>query len=182
MPDNNYDKYSLINTVLIEERALLSMVLSCIEVYHHEALGLLLGHVAMDKYIVEGAVPYQTAIKGYSWVSPKSNASERMNKILKCIPINLVGDFHSHTQWKALRGEPIPSGEDIADMEPGKVYIIVAVNDKVKPEHWRVTEKGLISGTLDEYKIDIRAYTCPKDYKVKPIKIICPSAGGLFSQ
>ncbi|MDD2889384.1 MAG: Mov34/MPN/PAD-1 family protein [bacterium] len=180
MPDTNSTKYPVVNSVLIQERALLSMVLSCIEVYHHEALGLLLGHIGIDKYIVEYAIPYQTAMKGYSWVAPKSNAADRMNKILKCLPLSLIGDYHSHTQWKTLRGEPTPSGDDIADMECGRVYIIMAINDKVKPEPWRITENGFITGTLNEYKIDIGAYTCPADYNSKPVKIICPSALGLF--
>lgn len=165
--------------VHIKEDAFLTMILSCIEVYRRETLGLLLGYVGVDKFIVEYSIPYQTASKGYSWVSPKPETSERMNKLIKDMPVAVLGDFHSHTQWGSSRAKAIPSGEDIADMEENKVYIIVAVNDKEKDEPWCHTNEGTIKGTLEEYAIEVGASILVKKYKAAPIKIICPSATGL---
>jgi proteasome lid subunit RPN8/RPN11 len=167
------------NFVHIKERAFLSMVLASVEVYRQETLGLLLGYVSAKGYVVEYGIPYQTAMKGYSWVAPKPKTSARMAEILKQMPINVIGDYHSHTQWGDSLGEPVPSGEDIADMEMGQVYIIVAVNDKTRKRRWHHTKKGTIKGTLSDYEIEIGAHICPKRYKTKSLKIICPSATGL---
>ena len=165
--------------VHIKERAFLSMILSSIEVYRHETLGLLLGYAGIDRFVIEYGIPYQTAIKGYSWVSPKPKISDRMERILKHMPINVIGDFHSHTQWGTTKANAVPSGEDIADMEPNRVYIIVAVNDKEKAEPWHHTAEGTIKGTLDEYVIELGAYILVDKYKAGALKVICPSATGL---
>lgn len=166
-------------TVHIKERAFLSMILSSIEVYRHETLGLLLGYRSMDGFVVEYGIPYQTAVKGYSWVAPKSRSSERMENILEHMPINVIGDFHSHTQWGDSKAKATPSGEDVADMESGNVYLIVAVNDKTKDVPWHHTKKGIIKGTLGEYAIELGAHILSGRNKWKPVKIICPSATGL---
>jgi proteasome lid subunit RPN8/RPN11 len=168
-----------IESVHIKERAFLSMILSSIEVYRHETLGLLLGYVGIDRFVVEYGIPYQTAVKGYSWVAPKPQTSERMERILKRMPINVIGDFHSHTQWGHTKAKAVLSGEDIADMEPNKVYIIIAVNDKEKDEPWHHTEEGRLRGTIGEYAIEVGAYVLRGKYKSKAVKIICPSATGL---
>jgi len=169
----------VIKEVHLKERAFLAMILSAVEVYKQETLGLLLGYKGKDIFVVEYAIPYQTAVKGYSWVSPKSRASERMAEILKSMTIDVIGDFHSHTQWGDFKGEPIPSGEDIGDMELGKVYLIVAVNDKEKDEPWHHKEDGTIVGTLGDYALEIGAHIMVSNYKSKPVKLICPSATGL---
>ncbi|MCK4352283.1 Mov34/MPN/PAD-1 family protein [candidate division WOR-3 bacterium] len=168
-----------IKSVHIKERAFLAMILSSVEVYRYETLGILLGYKGEDSFVVEYAIPYQTAVKGYSWVAPKSRASERMVKILERMSINVIGDFHSHTQWGDFKGKPVPSGEDIADMELNKIYAIVAVNDKQKKESWHRTEAGTIVGTLSDYSLEIGAHILVSNYKSKSVKIICPSATGL---
>ncbi|MBI4722224.1 MAG: Mov34/MPN/PAD-1 family protein [Candidatus Stahlbacteria bacterium] len=165
--------------VHIKERAFLSMILSSIEVYRHETLGLLLGYAGIDKFVIEHSIPYQTAVKGYSWVSPKPKISDRRGRILKHMPINVIGDFHSHTQWGTTKANAVPSGEDIADMEPNRAYIIVAVNDKEKAEPWHQTAEGTIKGTLDEYVIELGAYILVSKFKAGALKVICPSATGL---
>ena len=169
---------SEIEMVHIKERALFSMLLSTVEVYRHESLGLLLGYAGIDRFVVEYAVPYQTAMKGYSWVAPKSIAAERMEKMLKYVSLNLIGDFHSHTQWGDSIAKPVPSGDDIADMGFNKVHIIVAINDKVKFQKWH-HKNTLLVGSLGEYTIEIGAYVLKGEYEAKPVKIVCPSATGL---
>lgn len=166
-------------TVYIKERAFLSIILSSIEVYRHETLGLLLGYLGVDRFVVEYGIPYQTAVKGYTWVSPKQKISDRMDRVLKYMPINVIGDFHSHTQWGNSKAKAFPSGEDIADMESNRVHIIIAVNDKEEHETWHYTEEKTIKGTLDQYVIELGAHILVDKYEAAPIKIICPSATGL---
>lgn len=167
-----------IESVHIKEQALFSMLLSTVEVYRHESLGLLLGYKGVNEFIIEYAVPYQTAMKGYSWVAPRSTAAERMGKILKYVPINLIGDFHSHTQWGDSMAMPVPSGDDIADMQIDKVHIIVAINDKTKLQKW-CSKNTVLVGSLGGYAIEIGAFILKGEYEAKTIKIICPSATGL---
>lgn len=163
----------------IKERAFLAMVLSSIEVYKHETLGLLLGYKGGNEFIVEYAIPFQTSIKGYSWVSPKPTISERIKELVKNLPVQVIGDFHSHTEFGEHKAVPIPSGDDIADMEKGNIYIIVAVNDKEKDEKWGYGKNGEISGTLGDYHLSIAAATLKGSYSYERVKIVCPSATGI---
>jgi proteasome lid subunit RPN8/RPN11 len=168
-----------IESLHLKEQALWAVVLSSIEVYRHETMGLLLGYRGLDKFIIEYAIPYQTALKGYAWVAPKPEVAMRMEEILKDLPISVVGDFHSHTQWGNTKSKAVPSGEDIADMEPNKVYIIVAVNNREKIEPWRHKKEGTIIGTIGEYTIELGAYILKAKYKFSQLKIVCPGATGM---
>ncbi|MCK4257033.1 Mov34/MPN/PAD-1 family protein [candidate division WOR-3 bacterium] len=166
--------------VYIKERAFLAMILSVIEVYKRETLGLLLGHRGENKFVIEYAIPSQTAERMFSWSEPKTSAIERMTEIIENMPINVIGDYHSHTEFRGDRARAVPSGEDIADMRMGNVHIIIAVNQKSKSKRWRQNKDGTISGTLSDYHIKISAATPISDYKFKPVRIICPSATGIF--
>lgn len=168
-------------TIYIKERAFLAMILSVVEVYKRETLGLLLGYRGNNKFFVEYAIPFQTAEKGFSWAEPKAKAFARMTNIIKNMAIDVIGDYHSHTEYGGERAKAIPSGEDIADMHSGNVHVIVAVNPKLKRERWRPNEDGTISGTISDYHIRISAATPIEEYKYKRVKIICPSATGLSS-
>ena len=164
----------------VKERAFLAMVLSAIEVYKYETLGLLLGYKGGNEFIVEYAIPYQTSIKGYSWVSPKPKVSERIKELVENLPVQVIGDFHSHTEFGTHKALPIPSGDDIADMEKDNIHIIVAVNDREKNQKWRYGKNGAISGTLGDYHLAIAAATPKVSYSYERVKIICPSATGIF--
>lgn len=155
------------------------MLFSCVEVYKHETLGILLGYKGNNSFSVEYAIPYQTAVKGYSWVSPKPKAAERIGRIIRNMNIEVIGDYHSHTQYGKERATTRPSGDDIADMEIGKLYITVAVNDKIKKEKWRQIKGVDIKGTIGDYDVELGAVMGWKNYKYKRVKLICPSATGL---
>jgi proteasome lid subunit RPN8/RPN11 len=165
--------------VHIKERAFLSIVLSAVEVYKHETIGLLLGYRGIDKFFVEYAIPYQTAVKGYAWAMPPEKATERMTKILKNMAIDVIGDYHSHTEFGEMKARPIPSGDDIADMIQGRVHIIIAVNDKERKARWHHNRDGSISGTLGNYWLKIASAEAYGNYRYKRVKIICPSATGI---
>jgi len=144
--------------IFIKEKAFLSMVLSAIEVYHRESLGVLLGHRTSDGFVIEYAIPYQSAEKGLSWVETKPKRVDRIEKVLNTLPISVIGDFHSHTDLGQLKAQVIPSRTDIADMEEGKLYLIVAVNNGIRHQKWQKNRDGTISGSLNSYHVKIGSF------------------------
>ncbi|MCK4233371.1 Mov34/MPN/PAD-1 family protein [candidate division WOR-3 bacterium] len=167
--------------IIVKERAFWSMVLSAIEVFHLETLGILLGLKGEDTYVVEYAIPFQTAQKAKTWVSPNERRASRVKKIVHLLPVDVIGDYHSHTEIGDSKAIPHPSGDDIADMEEGNVYIILAVNESEKMVEWHNNTDGSISGTLGGYHIRMLAHEYIKTgkFKYKNVEIICPSAVGL---
>ena len=167
--------------IIVKERAFWSMVLSAIEVYHLETLGLLLGLKGEDTFIVEYAIPYQTAHKAKTWVSPNEKRASRLKRIVHLLPVDVIGDYHSHTELGNSKALPHPSGDDIADMEAGKAYLILAVNECNRTVEWHNNTDGSISGTLGGYHIRITAHEYVKKgwRHYKNMVIICPSAVGL---
>lgn len=167
-------------SVIVKERAFWSMVLSAIEVFHLETLGLLLGMRGEGKFIVEYAIPYQTAQKQKTWVSPNERRASRVKKIISILPVDLIGDFHSHTEIGDKRATVVPSGDDIADMDKDLVYIIIALNESEKAVKWRKNKDGSISGTLGGYHIRMIAHECDtRGRHYRNAEIICPAAVGL---
>jgi hypothetical protein len=167
-------------TIIVKERAFWSMALSAIEVFHLETLGLLLGMKGEDKFIVEYAIPYQTAQKQKTWVSPNERRASRIKKIVDILPVDLIGDFHSHTEIGETRATVVPSGDDIADMEKNKVYIILAMNESVKKVKWHPNKDGSISGTLGGYHIRMIAHELDsRGRHYKNVEVVCPAAVGL---
>jgi len=165
--------------VFLKERAFLSIILSVVEVYKRETMGLLLGFGGGDEYIIEYAIPYQTADKGFTWVEPRERISERMLKIVEHLPIDMIGDYHSHTELGDSKAKAHPSGVDITSMEEGKVYLIIAINDKEKKEAWKMNTDGSISGTVTDFHIQIAGFSMIGEYKYRRVEIICPSATGI---
>ncbi|MEW6456870.1 MAG: Mov34/MPN/PAD-1 family protein [Acidobacteriota bacterium] len=165
--------------VYIKERAFLAMILSVIEVYKKESIGLLLGYSSPDEFIVEYAIPYQTAETTFSKAEPKLKAFERMSNLLQNLPVKVIGDYHSHTEFGKSKAKAIPSGEDIADMSPDKIHLILAVNAAEKNRKWNHHSNGSISGTFGNYEITIAAATLYKQNRYNKLKIICPSATGI---
>lgn len=168
-------------TVYLKERAFLAMILSSIEVYHHETLGVLLGYKGENSFVVEYAIPYQTALKGLTWVEPRPRRTKRLERVLENMPVDVIGDFHSHTEMGKSQALARPSGDDIADMEEGRIHLIVAVNSKQKERRWRRNRHGAISGTIGKYQLDVGAAVLSKRgrWGYRRAKIVCPSATGI---
>ncbi len=167
--------------VIIKERAFWSMVLSAIEVYNYETLGLLLGLKGGNKFIIEYAIPFQTAEKAKTWVSPNERRVSRVKEIVHLIPVDVIGDYHSHTELGDEKARAIPSGDDIADMEKGNVYLIIAVNECKRRVEWKNNYDGSISGTLGRFHIRMAAHEFVQKGRLyyKKVEMFCPSAVGL---
>ena len=92
--------------------------------------------------------------------------------------LSLIGDFHSHTGWGDLRGVGIPSTQDIIDMSPEHLNIILVVNDKRRASAWQYNGDGTLSGTVDDYHFRIGGYYLDEYSRVKRANIFCPYAIG----
>ena len=118
--------------VYISANAFWALLVSAIEVYKKECFGILLGYRdSSNIYIIEHALSHQTARRMHGSVEKNRRASKRIQSFLDSIPhLSLVGDFHSHTAWGELKGVGNPSQQDITDMTPENISVILVVNDK----------------------------------------------------
>ncbi len=167
---------------LISDSAFLTMVLAASEVYKRETLGFLLGYHASDIILIEYAIPFQMAERGFTWSKPPEHRFNRIEEISERfgLGLKLIGDFHSHAELGHSRGEPEPSPVDIEYMDPGQLYIIIAVNEHTGRTHkrWHRDGKKLV-GCLGEYEFEIGAFYCTGIREFYEVEIRCPFAQAL---
>ncbi len=164
--------------------AFLSIVSSSIETFKKETIGYLIGIKGESKFLVEYAIPYQTADSSFAHVTLDMKRVERVNEILRLLSEGLeyIGDFHSHTIFGNARAKIIPSPEDLLTTVPGEVNIICAVNPKQRSVKWYENKRGVLIGTVDQYRIEIGGYFVEKPMigsKYHRVKIKCPSVTGI---
>ncbi len=166
--------------VYLSEDAFWGLLISAIEVYKKECYGYLIGYRDENSvFIVEHALSHQSARRYNTGVIENKRAIRRMKKFLSNIPpLTLIGDFHSHAGWGDLKAVPTPSAQDVLQMEPKTVYIIIEVNNKRKSVPWNYNDDGTLSGTTDDYYFKIVAYYLSPLDKVKRANIFCPYAIG----
>jgi proteasome lid subunit RPN8/RPN11 len=170
--------------VYISENAFIGLLLSSAEVYKKECLGFILGYRLEDRFIVEHAFTVQTANRRHKGVIYNTKNHRKIEPILaRFDKLQIIGDFHSHTQFGLTKGLPIPSPEDIKEMLPGHVYLIVAINNNQKTMPWGENRDGTISGSISEFFFKISAYflngvTSNGGNSVKRAKIHCPFPPG----
>lgn len=161
--------------------AFMHLLISCAEVFKKESLGYLLGYRLEDRFIIEHAFSLQTARRKRRGVLLRHRDQKKIAPILsKFESLQIIGDFHSHTPYGETRGLPIPSPEDISEMEPDNLYIIVALNTlRQKSRPWKENRDGSVSGGVGGIFFKISAYFCP-DASSPPHKtrIYCPFPPG----
>jgi proteasome lid subunit RPN8/RPN11 len=147
--------------VYLNENVFMGMVLSSVEVFRKECFGLLLGYRADGKYIVEHAIPYQSARRGHNWAELRSDKWKILQDILRNFPrMDILGDYHSHTMYRDVRASVTLSDDDIDYMEPHELQLVVAINqhEHRRASSWAVNGDRTISGWIDRYHIRIAAY------------------------
>ena len=92
------------------------------------------------------------------------------------------GDFHSHTGWGDLKGVGNLSTQDMVDMIPGNLYLIIVANDKRRHSAWQYNGDGTLSGTVDDYHFRIGGYYLDDYMRVKRANIFCPYAIGFSAK
>ncbi|MBE0425471.1 MAG: Mov34/MPN/PAD-1 family protein [Nitrospirae bacterium] len=165
--------------VYLSENAFLDLLLSSAEVYKRECLGFLLGYKLEDRFIIEHAFSVQTANRKHKGVVFNKKNHKKIEPILtRFNKLQKIGDFHSHTQFGPTKGLPIPSSEDIKEMAPGRIYLIVAINNNEKTMPWCENRDGMVSGSVSNFFFKISAHFLNGDSAVKRAKIHCPFPPG----
>jgi proteasome lid subunit RPN8/RPN11 len=170
-------------TAYVSQNAFWGLLISAVEVYKRECFGLLIGYRdrkgADEMFIVEHAVPYQSAGRRHKGVVSNPRAHKRIERFLRSIPhLSVIGDFHSHTMWGYSRAASHPSDTDRAGMSPENVYVIVSVNDRLREVPWNYNDDGSLSGTTDDHYFRITAYTVTSSGETRRTPILCPYALG----
>ncbi|MEO0225697.1 MAG: Mov34/MPN/PAD-1 family protein [candidate division WOR-3 bacterium] len=167
----------------INPPAFTAIVTSVVEVYAKETIGFLVGVRGENKFIIEYAIPYQTADVGYTHAEVDWKRAERVNEVLKLVGegLEFIGDFHSHTQFGQSLADIKPSPTDLISTKEGEIYLIIAVNRRKRAQPWREHPDRTISGTIRDYHIKIGGYTVIKmGFKsYRKVKIRCPAVTGL---
>ena len=168
--------------VHVSQSAFLSMVLSSIEAYKKECYGLILGYRTDTQWMIEYAVPYQTAQRGHKMVTPHSVRDRRVRNCLAQLSCyEQLGTFHSHPSWGRLRAVAKPSFCDEQSLLPGDLDIIIAVNDARRPHRFRHGDRGRsLMGTVCDFSLTIASYYKPPlgEPVVRRTLIRCPYAVG----
>lgn len=165
--------------VYLSETAFVDLLLSAAEVYKRESLGILLGYKPEGRFIIEHAFSFQTARRKHKGVIFAHKNHKKIEPILdKFDRLQIVGDFHSHTQFGEAKGLPIPSDEDIKEMKEGQVYLIIAINNNEKTLNWGENRDGTISGSAGEFFFKIAAYFRSGSSTIKRARIHCPFPPG----
>ncbi|MBM4140348.1 MAG: hypothetical protein FJ242_02480 [Nitrospira sp.] len=165
--------------VYISENAFIDILISSAEVYKRECLGFLLGYKLEDRFIVEHAFSVQTANRRHKGVVYNQKNHKKIEQILSRFDkLQIIGDFHSHTQFGPTKGLPIPSAEDIKGMILERIYLIVAINNNEKTMPWGENRDGTISGSVSDFFFKISAHFLNGNSSVKRAKIHCPFPPG----
>jgi proteasome lid subunit RPN8/RPN11 len=170
-------------TAYISQNAFWGLLISAVEVYKKECFGLLIGYRdrknGEEMYIVEHAIPYQTAGRRHKGVVNNPRAHRRIERFLRNMPhLSVIGDFHSHTMWGYSRAASSPSETDLDGMAPENVYVIVSVNDRLREVPFNYNDDGSLSGTTDDHYFRLTAYTVTASGEPRRTPILCPYAIG----
>lgn len=163
----------------------LAIVSSSVEVFKKETIGYLIGVKGKNKFVAEYAIPYQAVETGLTHATVDMDRVARINEILGKVSegLEFIGDFHSHTMFGDIPATVTPSSSDLMSSEPGKLNIICAVNIKKRSVKWHGDRRGILIGTIGEYRIKIGGYYVAKacaSGKYQRVIIKCPSVTGLI--
>lgn len=165
--------------VYLSENAFIDLLLSSAEVYKSECLGFLLGYKLEDRFIIEHAFSFQTASRKLKGVSSHDRRHKQIQPILARLDrLQIIGDFHSHTQFGMNKGLPHPSQEDVNSMNPDQIYLIVAINNNRKTRPWAENMDSTLSGSVENFFFKISAYFLNGSSSVRKAKIHCPFPPG----
>lgn len=163
--------------ILLSDRAFVGIVLSSVEVFKRECLGALFGVQSRGQIFVELAIPFQSAERTFSEVSPNLKREKKINEIIpKLIALEKIGYFHSHPQFGETKGTTTLSDADKSSMINTEIEIVAAINKSARNAWWRESNKELI-GCLSGFNIKLAGYYKKKD-TIQKHRIVCPYAVG----
>jgi len=166
--------------VYILENAFWNLLLSCVEVFPNECLGLIIGSLIGDTCVVHHGVTFQTAERRKREVHfPRDSVHRNVRAFLEeCLPHeHVVGDFHSHTG----KAEHRLSEDDRATMVERQVYVIIQISRRKRAVPWRYNQnQTILSGTTRQFYFKIGAWYCAGNGRCRMAQIVCQFAPGLM--
>ncbi len=166
--------------VYIETLPFEDMILSAVESFRRECLGLLRGSLPSRRrnyFVITDVVAIQLAKKRKNKeVDQSQGGKKRMNKIFNRYPklYGVIGDFHSHPEWGQYRRETAPSDDDIAEMIREKIPLGVIINISILNKErilWHTCSDGGVKGSLGDYKLHIRVFRILPNGKEQSLQI-----------
>lgn len=162
-------------SIYIGDDAFIALTLSAIETsIKYEATGILLGYRSGRDYYIANAVPYQLAERTSESVYVPPRRQKRIRRIFKnYLKYEIVGEFHTHPDGiaelsRADRKVIRSSGHQL------EIVIAISKNDSDSPWHY---EKGVLSGSIDKYELEIACWKV-KDKRTTKLTVQCPYAVG----
>ena len=166
----------------ISQNAFWGLLISAVEVYKRECFGLLIGYRdrrgGEEMYIVEHALPFQSAGRKHRGVVSNPRAHRRIERFLRNIPqLSVIGDFHSHTMWGYNRAASRPSDTDLEGMTKElKCDVILSEDlyqqveaDIVAEPLQRIKVKGREQDVMVYRLIGLRADVAPPKSAPRPL-------------
>ncbi|MFA7420738.1 MAG: hypothetical protein WCZ90_13720 [Melioribacteraceae bacterium] len=161
--------------IYISEDAFITLTLSAIETStKYEASGLLLGYISGDIFYIQNTIPYQIAERKSDSVSVPRAKKKRMERVFdNYMKYRIIGEFHTHPEGNIELSES--DKEFIRDRNYNLEIVVSIRKDECKsPWHY---EKGVLSGSIDKYFIEIGCWRV-KEQRVSKLTIRCPFAVG----
>ena len=139
--------------IFLSDKAFIGIVISSIEVYKKECLGILLGVKTKDQIIVEHAIPFQAVSKRtFTEVKPNWRKNLKVNEIIpQIVHLEKLAYFHSHPQFGENRRTPSLSKCDKESIEETEIEIVAAINEAKRENWWRESRKELHASSADKF-------------------------------
>ena len=163
---------------VLKKPALLSILCATVETFKKESYLFLLGYKKNENFVIEHAITFQTAKRTFGTVENITYREKLITDLSEFFWKNsqIVGDCHSHTEFRDSKPDVVPSEQDEKSSEQNKVYIIIGIRTKRKNQIWKKVRHGGIIGSIGKFTFEIKAYWAPEDKKLEQIPLICPSA------
>jgi hypothetical protein len=152
----------------------LVMIWAAIEEFRKECLGVFLGYrpTARDNnFYIAATIPLQSVRRGrkgkaLTEVDQSKYSRERLEdfeKWLEASRISIIGDFHSHAEYRGLPPPIELSGFDKNHMAEDEIGMLVSISSRKKGKMpWETLSDGRVSGSLGRYDFLFSAYMLEK--------------------
>jgi proteasome lid subunit RPN8/RPN11 len=166
--------------IFLTDRAFIGIIVSSVEVFRNECLGLVLGYKESDRMTVEYAIPFQSAKRKKGSVEANVRRDTMCKELLPELShLEQLGYYHSHTQYGNSRAVAEPSKQDLLSMVEGSIDIILAVNKTKRRKDWTMDARGVLSGTIGDFAFAFAAHHYHSQKREwKQVRIVCPYAVG----
>ena len=154
-------------TVTLSPAAFTGTVISTLNAYANEWLGLLVGTAQPEagRFAVEHVVPILSARMRHGSVDPSST---KYRRIVSLIPIlypglEIIGDVHSHPGWGRNSCSTRPCKFDLEKSKAGQIYLVVGVHRSQRGRAWHTTRDGSITGSVGGFALRVSAYQLDRE-------------------